>query len=226
MNKDILTIKEVAEELNATELAVNRLVARGTLKAIELGTDPHRPWRVMREALLAFVSAGATDLVMPTINRGWFDDRDLSDVNFPKEIALATQTQRLTDDQIRSLVKRNPGVRSFTHRLDVSPSVRRVITTKLSEKCRFRTLGEDHLALQVRAIARKEMKPLGTLPKFYASPDEYNRIFEAAVRKLLGAKVAHDELRSVDASVYTITYELPHGAWASDSVIEVAHRAF
>lgn len=227
MSKDILTIKEAAEELNADEIAVMRVISRQALKAVQVGSGQERPWRVTRDSLLQFVSAGAADLQMPTIQSGWFDNSDLSEVMFQSEVKKATETQRLSDDEIRSRAKQSPGVRSFTQGLTVSPSVRRIINTPLGTRFRFNSVGDDFYAAQLRAFVRRSMKPIASVTKFYSDPAAYNETVNTAVVGVLAQKVSYPESRHVDGSTYTITYELSNAIWMpADRAFEVVRKTF
>lgn len=226
MTTNILTVQEVAEELEATELEVMRVIARGSLKAVKLGSEGNL-WRVTRDELLKFVSAHSEDLPMPPSDHGWFDDQDLSPIDFRSAIKSNTRQQLLTDDQIIGLSAESEGTRSLNHRLVATPSVMRVVGTQLGDKFRFASLGENYVAAELRAEARRQMNPLPSLSKIYSSPAELANVVNAAMIKVLAGKVAYYEQRLVDGSNFTIFYELLNTSWTTpEAVFQIVNKAF
>ncbi|SKA90968.1 DNA binding domain-containing protein, excisionase family [Paucidesulfovibrio gracilis DSM 16080] len=53
----LLTVREVADTLRVHRRTAYRLITRGDIKAIKIGTQ----WRVLEEALLDFIASGWKD---------------------------------------------------------------------------------------------------------------------------------------------------------------------
>lgn len=229
MSDQLLTVSEVAGELSVDDLAVMRLISKRALKGVQVGSGKNRPWRVTRAELLSYVSAGAKDLVMPTSSSaGWFDNRDLMRHVIHNSIEEATQTQRLTDTQILAAAGQGKKfTRTITHRLQVSPSVRRVLQTRIDDSYRFDTVGDDFAAAQLRKAAREKMKPIASLHRLYSGSDELWRIQQEAVLTFLSGKISYHEQRVVGGSTFTIYYELLNSSWMnSDAVFIIMDKAF
>ena len=67
-----LTVSDAAAELEVSELAVKRLVARQRIKAVQLGQDG--PLRIAAAELARYMGTNAPDLQMPDLSGSYFSD--------------------------------------------------------------------------------------------------------------------------------------------------------
>ncbi len=100
----LLTVQDVAAELNASPIMVQRLIAFGVLKATQLRDGSILSFRVTRPSLEAYISAGSPRFTLnPGAEHfvgarpyGWFDDKDIR--------FLSRLFEKAVDDRLASLL--------------------------------------------------------------------------------------------------------------------------
>lgn len=130
----MLTVPEVAEELQTEPLAVFRIIARRRLKAGSIPNSSGPPsYRIERPELIRYINAKSPDLKMPPIE-GQF-------LGIPTEVfrtgsqqeqlrlaALALNEQRLSNEEARQLAdevhESKPRLMGHRLKLNVTPAVR------------------------------------------------------------------------------------------------------
>ena len=117
----LLTLSDVAEELNTSETAVLRLIALGVLKASQLKEGSLLSFRVTRAALDKYIAAGSQrfklprggeHLAQPASECEWFADKHISFLGriFDEQLtaAIAQELPDEEDGQLPAGVQANP----------------------------------------------------------------------------------------------------------------------
>jgi len=210
----LLTLDAAADELGVASLAVQRLVARGQLRATRLGQKPDAPWRIDAAALRSYIISGAPDFDCPALQGGWFDDPDrLGDHAHAFCKAIGEAARR--DGQIPDRDDGPPkgAVPEKPIALRMTASVQRVANAKPPEAlARYGDRRTAYLVAQVRLAAKAVIRFDGRTPaiaKLYHSPARYQEIVAEAGRQLLAG------VMPAGCELYMVSGSAPGSAWRS-----------
>jgi hypothetical protein len=214
-------VEAAAQELNATPLAVKRLIARSRLKAVQLGEGGQ--WRVSLDSVTAYIAGGCVDLAMPPTDGRWFAGDEYAAARFYEDITAACQPQVLRDEVVAKLIaKLGPG-ESLTVPLTATPAVLAIANAKPSTaflppgtKAPYASRAQQYVCEQLRNAALRlcqadpRQQPLGTL---YRSPTDYLAIVGAASTAVGESEIGfgHQHLVPQNAANQweTVRYVLP-----------------
>jgi len=231
---DLLTIEDVATELDVKPLAVLRLIARRVLTAGRLGDKADKPvYRVQRADVTAYVAKNSPDLAMPEIQDGWIPLFWRAEpIKTQREMnAMALENgQRWTEDQVarwkdraenrqekvlRVPLRKTSAIGQVWGSQPSGPPVR--IRGKSPDTSPLATRGQEVMAdaflRQLRAVVRKE--PLRAdssaaphLSRVYESPEAYERFVNATVAQVLDSRtLVHSEAMTVGVMKHQVTVE-------------------
>ncbi|MHB1034662.1 MAG: helix-turn-helix domain-containing protein, partial [Pirellulales bacterium] len=91
-----LDIQAVAEQLGVDYPDAKRLIARRTLKAVQLG-GADGPWKIATDTLNAYIAAGAPDLRNPDLAGDWFENQTHNASRFEDQVMAAMELQLPTE---------------------------------------------------------------------------------------------------------------------------------
>ncbi len=231
---DLLSIEDVAKELDVKPLAVLRLIARNVLRAGRLGDKGDKPvYRVQRADVTAYVAKNCRDLQMPEIEDGWIPlFWRAAPISTQKEMnALALENgQRWSEEQVakwkgkaenrlenvlRVPLRKTTVISQVWASQPPGPLVR--IRGKSADTSPLTTRGQEVLAeaflRQLRRVVRKE--PLRAdssaaphLSRVYESPEAYEGFVNATVAQVLDDRtLVHPEAMTVGVMKHQITVQ-------------------
>ena len=210
-----MSLDQAAVELQSTQLAVQRLIARGRLAAVQLGTGG--PWRIAASALAGYIGQGAPDLACPETLGSWFDTDDgkiaIVANGFAQAVINACARQdgpnkqlppdsdppKPKDDQAYIPLTVTPAVAYECDRPAPSPWPERA-----GKPVDVRTVYIARaLRIAAQAASRGQVRAgLPSLARLYESPQAYRAVVAAIIPKVLA-----------DAITFTKGYVVPLEGW-------------
>ena len=248
---ELLDLEQVAEELHAPRLGVQRLIARGVLPANRLGAS--NVVRVQKADLISYIGNDCPDLETPKIDneRGWFAWYPAGRPNaLARElIQLAIDGgQRLTDEylerwrnshhgenRLRVEIRVNEAMKSLWAAPLPEPLVRlkgrtpppRIATTRGGELLAA-TLLEQLSRVIGRQPIRATITPTTKVQRLYESRDRYDELTHEAIRNILAGDLAtRQEVRHVGilSAEIQVIYALGCGRFTSDAELRALANA-
>ncbi len=240
----MLTIDDVARELNVSALQVRRLVARSALSGTELHPGD---WRFAPKELERYIGAGALDLAMPAVTDRWFEDLGLrmEALEFQRAVQTATEDQRMPDAALRKAVEASRA-ESFNVKLTASPALDELFAQPYRHQRHrklFRVPGQDNsppfelwsdalFVDQLRTAVLRRVRDASRLQdnhllKLYASPSAYRGFVDPSEEEVRNGSISFSEVRSlVGVNVeLTVNYSLALSMYAK-RLRELARLAF
>ncbi len=182
-----LSIDQAAAELEISPIALHRIIARGRLDAVRLGTDG--PWRIAGTELARYIAAGAPDRIGPKLSGNWFDDDTTGRaMDFERSlIAAASRQVPEPPPKVEELeLSMTPGMRAA---MNAQP--RRYLGSPKKAPSRYSSefvlFGVNTLRKVLWQMLNKASgKPL---EKLYASPVDYDQYTALALQEMLGRSI-------------------------------------
>lgn len=218
----VFTLGDTAKQLEVSDVAVKRLIAKGQLSATQLGQS----CRVCKESIEDYIRRGALDLRLPDVRGNWFDDRPLFDAgsNFVQAVKDVAQSQQLSAQLAETLTK--GGAFAYRHALQATPEIRAVATRPVHGLSM--TWAQSFFAWQMRRHAKAAFT-LPSLDRLYQDAAAFNRLMSDVLAKAMSAKVDFSEQyeTKLRGKFATVEYHLALGDLTSvDELIGIRDRIF
>jgi len=231
----LLTLDAAADELDITAIGVQRLIARGQLRATRLGQKPDAPWRIAATEVARYVEAGAPDFDCPPLGAGWFaDPHDLHRraVGLLAAVKAATALDGQLPDAADGPPTADP---SKPVVLRISANIRRALDHPLPTStvpsdapdlaAIYGTAKVAYAVFKLRQHARDAIGFDGRTPpirRLYATPAEYQRFTGEAVRLFLAGSMQFGQSYAARGGTRVWRFVLPHRKIATGPVVKSA----
>lgn len=236
----LLTVEEVAKELETQPIYVLRLIALGNLKAARLGAAGK--WRITRDDLNAFIQAGAPGFDAPKIAAdGWFiDSWEYGALTLTQAVQRTAESEgQIPDVPLDSWDLAGRGRGGVTVELRATSGISGLFAQAAQGdpgRKTFKSWGIQYAANRLRADVLKAVeRSKGSLLKpraarLYASPDDFAAFLATGKAAFFAGAMLFQKTYSIavpgGAVPVTVMFRLGHDRafsnWTTDNAVAVA----
>ncbi len=180
-----MTTPQAAALLDTPELNVRRLIARGRLKAVQLGTDGD--FRIDSQAMRAYLAGDLQDFEMPALEGRWF--------NGGETVAIALAFTRALAAEVKAngatMKKGSTSIVVTSGMMRIAAEPVRYSKMDRGPHADFADQATAYYVGQLRSLLGRQLRtrPTGALAALYASPDDYERLTADAMTELASKRL-------------------------------------